>query len=208
MEVPWDEFMPSKSGSRYFGRLEEYADLFGFIRGISSYLDGYKEANSNINQKHHPGNGLIAPIRFLSDDPRAMVFVRIIPGCKNAPVVIHVISPKNNSNASVSIDLSEIFDGNPIKVSMLTPVPYDANLFESIKTSKKYSTLVSRKTLEFGNNNVIALKNLPLWSVLVLEPLPIHDASIPRHPHVIISTSIHNHPIRHVIPVNNKSEYL
>jgi hypothetical protein len=44
IEAPWNTYLPTPDARRFFGKPEEYADLFAFVRGTARYLDSYEDA--------------------------------------------------------------------------------------------------------------------------------------------------------------------
>jgi hypothetical protein len=95
--VPWDVYMPSNA-PRYFGTPEQYADLFGFTRGIAPYLDDYAYAGA-------VGKGIRcelygeAPPVGVPTGGRQFAVIRARRGKPAAPVVVHLVDwspePKN-----------------------------------------------------------------------------------------------------------------
>lgn len=63
MLVPWDIYLPTPTGVRYYGSASEYADLYTFVRGHSSLLDETDVAvpnGANLSASFtlvHTGNG-------------------------------------------------------------------------------------------------------------------------------------------------------
>ena len=188
MSVPWDVYEQTPSGSdRYFGTPEQYADLFGFVRGIAPYLEKYEEvgaAGRNIAEQKFDGKSL-----FGSLPDGVFAFARAIPGDKKAPVVIHVVN-WNDAAASFTLDLDKklLFGGNPVKCSLLTPVAYSEKIhkkaekkaqklrkegtFFSARESPAYNGLVTKTELPITEKDgkiLLDIRGLDLWGVLVVE---------------------------------------
>ncbi|MDA1120912.1 MAG: hypothetical protein O2887_10565 [Bacteroidetes bacterium] len=190
MSVPWDVYEQTPSGSdRYFGTPQQYADLFGFVRGIAPYLEKYEEvgaAGRNIAEQKFDGKSLFGRL-----PDGVFAFARAIPNDKHAPVVIHVVN-WNNAAAGFTLELDKklLFGGNPVKCSLLTPVAYSENnhkkaeqkaqklrtegTFFSAKESPAYNDLVTKKSLpvtEKDGKILLDIRELALWGVLVVEGL-------------------------------------
>jgi hypothetical protein len=87
--VPWDVYTGSSS-PRYYGKPEQYADLYKFVRDHSRLIDGYEDAAFLL-----PG---MADERYPTDPPMSLsnagevaAIARAVPGRPEAPVVIHLV---------------------------------------------------------------------------------------------------------------------
>lgn len=127
--VPWDVYMESKDGrQRYFGRPEDYADLFGFIRGISSYLEGFEEnaaAGAGLNRPANTG-------LTVKGDGRPYAFIRSRPGDPSAPIIIHVVSWEGAGPVQISIN-QRLLPAGEYKADILTPQEYDPAIHQKVR---------------------------------------------------------------------------
>jgi hypothetical protein len=87
--VPWDVYTGSNS-PRYYGKPEQYADLYKFVRDHFQLFDGYEDAAFLL-----PGltddRYATEPPMFLSDAGDVAAIARAVPGKPEAPVLIHLV---------------------------------------------------------------------------------------------------------------------
>jgi hypothetical protein len=144
--VPWDSYTGDNQ-TRHFGLLSEFADLSGFIRGMSRYLDGYESGydyfrangqhtgTSYTDKRFNDSNATV----LVEGNDNAAVFVRIRPGDEEAPIMVHLtewfhiyesneyyVPYKFKTRASYTLKLrkSAFFNGSPFSIKLLTPMPY------------------------------------------------------------------------------------
>lgn len=92
--VPWDTFEQTPDGAgRFFGEPEDYAGTFGFIRGISDYLDGYERAydystTGILTEGVKPDD---KPLYIENTENEVCAFVRTGAYSGKSPVVVHLI---------------------------------------------------------------------------------------------------------------------
>ena len=185
MMVPWDVYEQTPSGNdRFFGLKQDYADLYGFVRGIAPYLDGYVEAaafgknmtvNSNVINSTLPDS--------------VYAVVRVIPKSITSDVVIHLIDWRSTKSPfSVSLSKTYMFAGNAFSVKLLQPVAYNetthnvcetnaaaarpGNELFSAKQSSSYQPLVNTTTVSGSEVNqavTFIVPQLSPWGVLVIS---------------------------------------
>jgi len=168
--APWDVYMPHDA-PRYFGTPEQYADLFGFIRGAATYFDGYEEAAA-------AGKGLEAtplaggPAVAISGGSDPYAFLRARPGDADAPVVVHLVDWGTDSKAlSVRLRRAAFFGERPVSVKLLTPAPYDKAAHERAEETGDFSKLLVETPLTVAEDDgevEAALPALRPWGVLVV----------------------------------------
>ncbi len=136
--VPWDVAMPGEMG-RYFGRPEEYADLYGFVRANARYLDGYEDAAAIGPGIVDERSGARPPVIIEDGSGGVYAFVRARPGDAEAPVVIHLVdwgrrkSEKRNErwmrgepkSFALKLRTASFFEGAALSVELLIPPNYD-----------------------------------------------------------------------------------
>lgn len=92
--VPWDTFEQSKDGTaRFYGKPEDYAPIFGFVRGIADCLNGYDRAY-DFSTGGILTAGISAgerPLRIEDTENEVCAFVRVNKQDSARPVVIHLI---------------------------------------------------------------------------------------------------------------------
>ena len=170
--VPWDVYQ--RGGPRYFGKPEQYADLYGFVRAVSGYLDGYEYAAAF--GKEIDVDDDTADILDYDTESDVYVFVRAVPKAKNKPVVMHVVNWSDAKDAKEPIELKlnlvRFFGGSEILVTMLTPKPYSQSVHEQAIVNADYGLLREKSLLdvkyESGYANVIVPAG-NLWTLLVIE---------------------------------------
>ena len=185
--VPWDAYEQTPSGNdRFFGLKQDYADLYGFVRGIAPYLEGYVEAAAF--GKNMP-LAIYQPNVFKNTLPDSVyAIVRVIPKSINSDVVIHFIDWRTiKSPFSVSLIKSNFFMGNSFGIKLLQPALYNetqhnlcetnaaaarpANELFSAKQSSYYQALVNTSTVFGSESNQTVTVNVPQlspWGVLVI----------------------------------------
>ncbi len=128
-QIPFDVFDTYQDGTtapRYFGLPSEYADMFGFIRGIPEYLDGYEDAAvhiKNFTDNRYDGDFPVSVTDPLRD---IVAMVRCKPGDKEGARVIHLVDWDSKGSFNFGIKGDAFFPGYKLKVKLFTPKPYDA----------------------------------------------------------------------------------
>ncbi|MBI4977684.1 MAG: chitobiase/beta-hexosaminidase C-terminal domain-containing protein [Spirochaetes bacterium] len=171
IEAPWDTYLPTPKGDRFFGAPASYADQFAFIRGMSGYLDGYEDAfvtGGNLDDRRWKN----APALVISGNTKGIAaFIRAIPGKQTAPAVIHLIDTKKEpAPFSLSLNPQSFFGERPFRVRMCTPLPYEKQAHDRAFTVKDYGTLVRSVTVCEPYRTDIAVPALSPNVILVVEP--------------------------------------
>ena len=131
--VPWDVYMPNtfsedrkrSETARYFGKPDDYADLFGFIRASSAFLDGYEDAAAIGPGTFETRWGRRFPVEIEGAED-VYAFVRAKPGEETAPVVVHLVDWRDRPQPFALRLRNEAFFGRSAMNAVLrTPVPYD-----------------------------------------------------------------------------------
>ena len=173
--VPWDVYLGSTpNGSiRYYGRPEDYADLYGFVRANAAYLDGYEDAAvfgpGLIETRYGSGS----PIQVDGDSVYALVRVR--PGDIESPVVIHLVNWARNSDNAVTITLNDeiIFGDQPYSAHVRFPAEFDKDLHQRVRMTGDFSELVIQRdpdVLPRDGRMLVKIAGLKPWGILVLSP--------------------------------------
>jgi hypothetical protein len=178
--VPWDMFLvnPAARG-RLFSAKEDYADLYGFIRGIASYLDGYEDAagwGPDITDARY--DATTPPAKIVWGSGKMYAFTRANPKNLQAPVVVHLVDWSDTPKAStVELNISRLFPGRQLLVQLLRPKPYDAALHAGVESSipKNFDLLVSSVDLPVARVGTdmasVTIPALTPWGVLVVSPV-------------------------------------
>ena len=185
--VPWDQFGGVNS-PRIFMKPADLADLYGFVRGISPYLEGYEDAAAagpGISDSRWPDPG---PVSIPDRSGEVSAFVRARPGQADAPVVIHLIDGADRPRPfPVRLDRRAFPGHGRLNVTLLTPASYDgakhAGVWEAANRLRSpggltgpdqapaYSPLVTRTPVEaFADGDTVRLDipALSPWGVLVV----------------------------------------
>jgi hypothetical protein len=188
MSVPWDTYEQTPKGTdRYFGTPEQYADLYGFVRGIAPYLEKYEEvcaAGKNIAEQKLDGKTLVGVL-----PEKVFVFTRAIPNDSKADIVMHLVNWNDSAKVfTLELDKQMIAGNKKVKMKMLTPTEYSLekhakaeakaqslrpkDAFFTANESTAYSALVNTQELKYevkGDKIVVKVPELKLWSVLVIS---------------------------------------
>jgi hypothetical protein len=192
-KAPWDLFLQTVDGrGRYFGDPAHYADLYGFVRGMSAYLEGFEEAAAygpGILDVHGWENH---PLRVRGSEA-CYAFLRVRPRDADSPVVIHVVNWGDGADEfEVQVKGQAIgWDADNRVVRLLRPAPYDQRLHRLADSKQErlrpsgmlrgpaqqgayqkliQSTLLEAKDTEDGWLSLSGIQAEP-WSVIVIEKL-------------------------------------
>lgn len=167
--VPWDVYMPGDA-PRYFGTPEQYADLYGFIRACSQYLDGCEYAGAfgaGIECKLYGGD---PPVR-LPEGSEVFAVVRAAPGQSNGPVVVHLVDWSDEPRPfRISLNPMAFFGNRALKTKLLVPTSYDEAVHEKADQTRSYEALAKTIATESGYATTVSVPALKPWGILVIEP--------------------------------------
>ncbi|MGE4490228.1 MAG: FN3 associated domain-containing protein [Kiritimatiellales bacterium] len=187
--VPWDIYMPGKvkvngkweSTPRYFGRPEQYANTFAFIKAIAPFLDAYRAvyATGNGLSGQASGSSDINPVQVLGT-PDVSAVVRVLPGEKDTPVIVHLIDWGTSPEGfSVCIDPGSIAPEKALRVKLLTPLEkYEKAAHENALKSKNYQSMFNEVLLAEGRQTVFQIPPLNPWGVLIIEVVENRESSL------------------------------
>jgi len=175
--VPWDVYMPGDA-PRYFGMPDEYADLYGFIRASSQYLDGYEYAGAFGEGIDCSLYGDDPPVR-LADGSRVCAIVRAVPARSDSAVVVHLVDWSDNPRPfRLILNPATIFGDKALKMRLLVPAPYDKAEHEKAEHTRSYDALSKTVPLESGYVSSVSVPALNPWGLLVIEPADTLDAGV------------------------------
>jgi hypothetical protein len=181
VEMPWDTYLPTPDGQRYFGRPEHYADLTAFVRGVAGRLDGHVEvhaAGCGVKDARWQGPAPVA----VADGDDVFVTVRTRPGDAEAPLVIHLVDCREEPRPlRITLGRAAFFGTRPVTMRLLTPVrPFDRTAHERAFDTKDYRSLVAERELEAAMTDAaptdavggvrLDLPPATPWAVVVVEP--------------------------------------
>ena len=170
MIVPWDVYMGSKP--RYFGTPEEYADLYGFIRGCAEILDGYEHAGvfSAAGDSSDLYEGEV-PVQVIGSD-QVFASIRVVPGNKRKPAIIHLVDWSENPGAfELLINPDRFYGKRKVRIELWTPAPYDAEVHDIVAKTNDFAPLVQKRTIASGDIKNVSIEKVEPWGILVLFPL-------------------------------------
>jgi len=131
--VPWDVYMPNTMSEdrkrsatpRYFGKVKDYADLFGFIRANAALLDGYEDAAAIGPGMFETRWGRQFPVTIEGAEG-VYAFVRAKPGDRTAPVVVHLVDWRDRPRPFRLGLRTKAFSEDPVhKLALRVPIPYE-----------------------------------------------------------------------------------
>lgn len=168
--VPWDVYMPGPNAPRYFGRPEEYADLYGFARACAAYLDGYEDAAFLIPEapdERYP----VAPLAVSGGSENLNLFVRAVPGTPDAPVVIHCLDFSDAPKPfRLRINPARFFGDRPVTIELRAPPPYAHATHDHAEQAKDFSALTSKTRLAAGYVTEVEVPAMQPWGMIVIAP--------------------------------------
>ncbi len=174
--VPWDVYLKStQEGSiRFFGEPKDFADLYGFVRATANYFDGYEDAcifGSGLTENRF---GDTLPMTIESSSSDVYAFVRVIPGEKNSPIVVHLIDWGDLSQSfTVKLRKEIFFLRRTYIANLLSPIDYNKELFTECARDRDYTRLLRKSELdirEAGKYAAIEVPNIETWAIIVLTP--------------------------------------
>lgn len=121
--VPWDVYLGStpEGSRRYYGKPEDYADLYRFVRGHADLFDGYEDAAFVLPGRADTRYPERPPVQ-LDGAGTACAFVRAIPGQPDAPVALHLVDWSDTpEDRTVRIDPTQFGSGGALQVQCLRP---------------------------------------------------------------------------------------
>jgi hypothetical protein len=165
--VPWDVYMPGDA-PRYFGQPAQYADLFGFIRAASGYLDGYQHAAAAGYGVPEPGDDAVVHI---AGAPQVSAIVRAVPDDPEAAVVVHLVDWSDDPQpCHLQLDPAAFFGDRPLQIRLLRPAPYEREQHAAAEQTGEFPALSREEMLATGYVTSVQLPALEPWGILVVEP--------------------------------------
>ncbi len=192
-KVPWDLFLQTVDGrGRYFGEAADYADLYGFVRAMALYMEGFEEAAAYGDGIPDVHGWETHPLR-VEGSVEVYAFLRVRPRDTKSPVVIHVVNwGEADDAADILVRASAIRrDADNSVIRLLRPAPFDERLHRlaerrqtALRTSVElrgpeqhsaYQILLESTVLdpEKISGGWLRFRDIVAepWSVLVIEPL-------------------------------------
>lgn len=118
--VPWDVYMGSNA-PRYYGKPEDYADLYRFVRDNAALFDGYEEAAVAVPGLKDARYSKLPPIEVVGSED-AIALVRAVPGEADAPVIVHLVEwAKTPSPLRLALQTRRFSAGGKLQAKLLRP---------------------------------------------------------------------------------------
>ena len=166
--VPWDVYIGNSP--RYFGTPAQYADLYGFVRANAKYFAGYEDA-AVVLPKYVDNRYSTKPLGISGGSGKVAVFVRAVPGDRQAPVVIHCVEGDSTPQAfKLTYDTARFFGDTPVAIDLLTPAPYAEQAHQAAERTNNFAALTTQKRLATGHLTSIDVPALTPWGLLVIAP--------------------------------------
>jgi len=105
---------------------------------------------------------------------RLCVFARARPADRGAPVILHLVEWLGRPKPAVlELRTTAFFGNRPLRVELLTPVPYDRAAHEKAEAEKNYAPLVERNEVKVMPSEGMARVEIPAlrpWGILIVSP--------------------------------------
>jgi len=174
MLVPWDVWQGSGK-NRYFGKPQQFAPLYGFVRAAAKWLDGYEDAFYATSQDE-PRFFETAklPVSFDKYHRQVHAFVRARPGNVQAPVVVHLIDWHVLMEPfGLNLNEKRFFSKGIAHIELLTPTPYEDALHQDAEKTGDFSKLLASQTIDYQRDGDLLRLNIPKlenhWGILVVH---------------------------------------
>jgi hypothetical protein len=168
--VPYDVYNGDKP--RIFGKPEEYADLYGFVRANAALLDGFEDAAASGKGIRELRYGSAVPVKVSADN--VFAFVRAQPGKADDTVAIHLVDWREATQAFVlTLDNDCFFRGAEMHVKLRVPPQFDRDAHTKASVQGDYSSLTNVRELPTSmNENRMEISVPPLnpWGIIVASP--------------------------------------
>ena len=151
--VPWDVYTGSGK-PRYYGKPEDYADLYKFVRDNARFFDGYEDAAFLIPELRDERYADDAPMSLKGGSDVTAV-ARAVPGKADAPVAIHLVDWRA--------------DPQPITLTLVTRRftqhgPLGGQLLQPGKPAVRLELHAD------GTQTTFEIPRLSPWAMLVVSP--------------------------------------
>ena len=173
MQVPWDVFQ-SGTKTRYFGEPKDFADLYGFIRAIPGYFDGYEEVFTRGGGIPTSGFGFKDSPFWLSGNTSGVVAsLRARPGNTSRPLMLHIVDWDTPQSFKLILDPNQLFNGGNFACHLFTPTAYNSGTHSTALSTGNLRPLrkvqfLSRKRRSDGRWEVTVPAVSP-WGIIRIE---------------------------------------
>ena len=169
--VPWDQYAGVRK-ERVFLQPKDVADLYGFVRANSMYLDNHEEmAVAGYGLEKFSDSS--SPSLKIINGTKVSAWLRInAQKCTSSPIVIHLIDW--GSSGSFTIALPKLFFSpqSSIEVFFQYPPEYDPDIHWNSEKQNNYENLSSSKKLKVSVKDDFFWINVPSvnpWGMLIIS---------------------------------------
>ena len=168
--APYDVY--HENHPRIFGKPEEYADLYGFVRANAKYLDGYEDAAVAGEGLKEERYGDTLPMTVNAKGVYA--FARACPDEPDSMVVVHVIDWRDTCKSFIlTLRTDCFFSDKPIVAKLFVPPSYDRNAHKKAEEQNNFLLLSKKQEVKIEvqeNYTKISVPALFPWGMIVLTP--------------------------------------
>jgi hypothetical protein len=193
LAAPYDLFIGAGI-PRYFGKPEDFADLYGFIRANAQYLDGFERAAytgawlgdrtaGNVLLIEGGSGGVYAFARTRPNQPEAPIVVHLVDWGEELEFVegrfrdqagFNSVSYKRGDRApfTLKVRMANCYGDRSFTARLLTPPPYDKQTHWRAERTGDYSALSESRPIAFKTRSEYAEFQIPKldpYALLVLE---------------------------------------
>ena len=176
--VPWDQF-GGVNKPRVFSRPKELADLYGFVRANTLFLDGYEDAAAvgyRLKDSRWEKNLILS----VEGADRVSAFIRAKPDDRDAPIVVHLIEwGEEPSPFRLVLHPRAFFETGNLSVALRVPVEFNGPLHEQAETSKQYFPLAREIALQTATEDEVTTVMIPAlkpWGMLIVSKNPAEQS--------------------------------
>jgi hypothetical protein len=171
MIAPWDVYAGSNV-PRLYTDPAAIADLYGFARAITPYLDGYEDAavgGYELTENRYPAS----PLEVEGGSGRLSLFARAKPGDSEAPVVVHLLEiAESPESATIRIQTAHVFGSGSFTARLVVPPDYDPKIHDLAEETRDYAALAAEVRVTVRTRGEWKLVDVPPitpWGLLILE---------------------------------------
>ena len=193
LAAPYDLFIGAGI-PRYFGKPEDYADLYGFIRANTKYLDGLERAAyagawlgdqtaGNVLVIEGGSGGVYAFARTTPNEPEAPIVIHLVDWGEELEFIegrfrdqagFNSVSYKRGAKAPFALKVrrANCYGARSFTARLLTPPPYDSETHWQAERTGDYSALSESRPIAFqtrGGYAEFQIPKLDPYALLVLQ---------------------------------------
>jgi hypothetical protein len=193
LAAPYDLFIDAGI-PRYFGKPEDFADLYGFIRANARYLDGFERAayagawlgdrtSGNVLRIEGGSGGVYAFARTKPNEPEAPIVIHLVDWGEELEFVEGRFRDQTGFNSTfykrgdqapfrLKVRMANCYGDRSFTARLLTPPAYDEETHWRAERTGDYSALSECRPIAFKTPSESAefpIPKLDPYALLVLE---------------------------------------